>query len=454
LFNIAAPIQAAMPGSIHFWLINMLRKATVLLLLLLVSAQVLKAQFLTDMMDTTTNVGRGILQMYKKFDRIYFTGYMQPQLQVAQTKGIDTWNGGDFAPRSNSRFMLRRGRVRLDYVRMNTNDQISLYFVFQFDGTERGVVIRDLWGRVFENKWKVLQLTTGMFARPFGFEVNMSSSDRESPERGRMSQILMRNERDLGAMISFEPRMPDHPLKHLKIDAGLFNGQGTTAPNEYDSYKDFVARASWKPYPLSKKLLISGGLSYFNGGIFQNTKYTYSMGSEVNGKIFIVDSAEENVGRKAPRRYYGADMQLKWKHSYGATELRVEYWRGKQTASAETSETPTALLQEPYYERKFDGGFFYLLQNIVSNKHQLGLKYDWYDPNTEVKGREIGKDGNNINATNINYSTLSAGYNFIINDNVRLMLWYEFAKNEKTSLAGYTDDLKDNVFTARLQFRF
>lgn len=425
----------------------------VFVLLLLNASQLVKAQFLTDMIDTTTILGKEILQMYRKFDRIYFTGYLQPQFQVAQKKGIDTWNGGDFAPKSNSRFMIRRGRVRLDYAHMNNSDQISLYFVFQFDGTERGVVIRDFWGRVFENKWKVFQLTTGMFARPFGYEVNRSSSDRESPERGRMSQILMRNERDLGAMISFEPRVPNHPLKYLKLDAGFFNGQGLTATQEYDSYKDFIARASWKPYPLNKKLLISGGLSYFNGGLFQNTKYTYKVAGDGNSKLFVVDSATENIGRKAPRKYYGADLQLKWKHNNGGTELRLEYWRGKQTASSETSETPTALLQEPYYEREFEGAFIYLLHTMYS-KHQLGLKYDWYDPNIQVKGEEIGKAGNNINATNIKYNTLSAGYNYLISENVRLMLWYEYAMNEKTSLTGYTSDLKDNVFTARLQFRF
>jgi hypothetical protein len=442
-----------MSGFYSFRIFHKLRKTTSLLLLLFCT-QLLQAQFLTDMMDTTTNVGRGILQMYKKFDRIYFTGYLQPQFQIAQKKGIDTWNGGDFAPNSNSRFMLRRGRVRLDYVRMNNNDQISLYFVFQFDGTERGVVIRDFWGRIFENKWKVFQLTMGMFARPFGYEVNRSSSDRESPERGRMSQILMRNERDLGAMISFEPRTSTHPLRYLKADVGLFNGQGLTSNQEYDSYKDLIAHAGLKPYPLTKALTFSGGVSYFNGGLFQNTKYTYEIDRDVNGKFFLVDSASENIGRKAPRHYYGADMQLKWKHAYGTTEFRTEYWLGKQTSSAGTSETPSALLQEPYYERKFDGAFIYLLHNFGENKHQLGVKYDWYDPNTEVKGEEIGKGGNNINATNIKYNTISAGYNYIINDNVRLMLWYEFVKNEKTSLTGYTEDLKDNVFTARLQFRF
>lgn len=447
------PQKTAIMPSQRFLTGSLVRKF-VFVLLLLASSQLVKAQFLTDMIDTTTNLGKGMLQMYKKFDRIYFTGYVQPQFQVAQSKGISSFSGGDFAPHSNSRFSMRRGRIRLDYVHMNPNDQISLYFVFQFDGSERGVFVRDIWGRIFENKWQVLQFTAGMFARPFGYEVNLGSADRESPERGRMSQTLMKIERDLGAMVSFEPRRADHPLHYLKVDAGFFNGQGLNATQEYDSYKDFIARASWKPYPLSSQLLISGGLSYFNGGLFQNTKYSYEIAREADKKLFVVDSTLDHVGRKAPRKYYGADMQLKWKHKYGATELRAEYWRGTQTASGSTSETPPTLLNEPYYIRKFDGAFIYLLQNIVSRKHQVGIKYDWYDPNTEVKGEEIGKDANNINATNIKYTTISAGYNYSISENVRLMLWYDFVKNEKTSLAGYTSDLKDNVFTARLQFRF
>ena len=429
------------------------RKFTVILFFLTVT-HVSHAQFLTDMIDTTTSVGKGILQLYKKFDHVYITGYLQPQFQVAQVKGAHSFSGGDFAPNSNSRFTIRRGRLRFDYAHMNPKDQISLYFVFQFDGSERGVFIRDFWGRVFENKWQVFQLTTGMFARPFGYELNLGSADRESLERGRMSQTLMKVERDLGAMVSFEPRRPDHPLHYLKIDAGFFNGQGLNATQEYDSYKDFIARASWKPYPLSSSLFISGGLSYFNGGLFQNTKYTYEISKDATGKQFVVDSADGNLGRKAPRKYYGADLQLKWKHNYGATELRLEYWRGTQTASASTTETPATLLFEPYYVRQFDGAFVYFLQNIVSSQHQLGLKFDWYDPNTEVKGEEIGQNGNNINATNIKYTTLSVGYNYNINENVRLMLWYDFVKNEHTSLAGYTGDVKDNVFTTRLQFRF
>jgi hypothetical protein len=59
-------------------------------------------------------------------------------------------------------------------------------------------------------------MTAGFFARPFGFEVNLGSSYRETPERGRMSQTLMPGERDLGVMF-FLSRKKDHKLYHLKL---------------------------------------------------------------------------------------------------------------------------------------------------------------------------------------------------------------------------------------------
>ena len=51
--------------------------------------------------------------------------------------------------------MLRRGRIRFDYVRFNKENKPQIQFVFQFDGTERGVFIRDFWGRIWENKWQL-----------------------------------------------------------------------------------------------------------------------------------------------------------------------------------------------------------------------------------------------------------------------------------------------------------
>ena len=410
-------------------------------------------QFLMDMVDTSTEVGKGMLALYKKFDRVKISGYIQPQFQVAERKGIDSYNGGDFGAEVHNRFTLRRGRLRFDYAHFTDTGQAAVQFVFQFDGTERGVFIRDFWGRIFENRFELFSLTAGMFARPFGYELNLSSADRESPERGRMSQILMRTERDLGAMVSFEPRRRNHPLRYLKWDAGFFNGQGLTAPGEFDSHKDFITRVSLKPYPLSKKLFLSAGLSYLNGGLYQNNQYIYTLDTK-GSKSFVVDSSVTNIGEIAPRKYYGADAQLRIKHAWGYTELRAEYWFGKQTSTVANSETPDVLLTEPYYIRDFDGAFFYLLQNIINTKHQVGVKYDWYDPNRKVKGTEIGSGGSNLNATDVKYSLVSFGYNYYMNENVKVVVWYDIVKNESTSLNGYNVDLQDNILTLRLQFRF
>lgn len=419
--------------------------------LLIVIAQKAEAQFLMDMMDTTKDVGKGLISIYKRYDHLRIGGYMQPQFQAANAKGIDSYSGGDFGAQANNRFMLRRGRVRFDYAHFNDLDQPTVQFAFQFDGTERGVNIRDLWGRVFENKWQLMMVTGGMFARPFGYEINLSSSDREAPERGRMSQILMRTERDLGAMLSFEPRKKNHPLRYLKADLGVFNGQGLTGSSEYDSYKDFISRVSLKLYPLSPRVTVSGGLSLLEGGMMYPTKYVYRMTA---AKGFQVDSATSNLYAKAPRQYRGADMQWKVKNDWGYGELRAEYWWGKQTGTEATSETPGTAQAAPYYIRKFDGAFLVLLQNIVNKDHQVGIKYDWYDPNTDVKGSDIGKPGAGLSHADIKYSTLGFGYIYYMNQFLKLTLWYDRVENESTALPGFTGDVKDDVFTCRLQFRF
>ncbi|WP_205410024.1 porin [Flavihumibacter solisilvae] len=418
----------------------------------LILSSAAKAQFLMDMVDTSHEMGKSMLAMYYKYNYLRISGYIQPQFQYIQTKGAATYAGPNFQPNSNNRFILRRGRVRFDYARFNKNDKLSAQFVFQFDGTERGVNIRDFWGRVFENKFEVLGFTMGMFARPFGYEVNLSSQDRESPERGRMSQILMRTERDLGAMASFEPRGKSHKLKWLKVDAGVFNGQGLTGTAEYDSYKDFITRASFKPVAINNSLRMSGGLSYLNGGFIQNTKYVYEMGKPNGAPGFIVDSSESNLGEKAPRIYYGADAQWELRHHNSVTTLRAEYWWGTQTGTDETTETPGVIENQPYYVRKFNGAFFYLLHAF--GKNQVGVKFDWYDPNTKVKGDDISKSHDNMNPADIRYNTLGVGYLNYINENLKLVLWYDFVMNEKTQLEGYTEDIKDNVLTFRLQFRF
>jgi hypothetical protein len=433
-----------------------LKKIIILLILVIGSAGTSRAQFLMDMLDTTKESGKGLLNIYKNFDQLQVSAYMQPQFQVIQEKGAKTFEGSDFSSNVSNRFALRRSRVRISYLHLNAQNDPGVQITFQFDANERGFTIRDIWGRVYENKYKLFSFTIGMFARPFGFETNLSSSDRESPERGRMNQILMRSERDLGAMVSFDARKNIGWLKTIKIDAGLFNGQGIRADGDFDNKKDLITRLSLKPQAFNKRITLSAGISWLHGGLLQATKYVYST-STVNGeKKVVIDSAASNAGQYSPRIYKGADLQIKIKNRFGNTELRAEYIGGTQTGTSNNSETPSALMTgtDGFYKRSFNGAYFYLLQYLFSTRHQLVIKYDWYDPNTMVKGQELGKSGTNFSAADIRYDALHLGYNYYITPNIKWSLFYSIVKNESTQLAGFTNDVKDNIFTSRLQFRF
>jgi hypothetical protein len=108
-----------------------------------------------------------------------------------------------------------------------------VFLAIQINATEKGVSLRDMYGQIIEPKWKKFSLYAGLFSVPFGFETNMSSSVRESPERTRMNQILLPSERDLGIMVSFNSTLAsDNKWGKIKASMGLFNGAGLLLPTK------------------------------------------------------------------------------------------------------------------------------------------------------------------------------------------------------------------------------
>jgi hypothetical protein len=178
------------------------------------------------------------------------------------------------------------------------------------------------------------------------------------------------------------------------------------------------------------------------------------MGTEAGEKVFVVDSSLANIGEKAPRRYHGADLQLAFMHDWGKTELRGEYWFGKQPGTSATTFNPGTLPQVPTYIRDFDAAFIVFLQNIVNEKWEVMAKYDHYDPNLKVKGSEIGKPGTNLVAPDVKFHTFGFGLTRYFTGNLKFLAYYEIVRNEITQLSGYDADLEDNVFTFRVQLRF
>ncbi len=431
-----------------------LRVILTVIIVCFLSSTINAQRYLTDF-DSTLFIRDTLRPLVKRFENLHISGYIQPQYQIAEQKGIESFSGGNFSKFSDNRFMLRRARLKIDYVLPTKNNTFpQALFTFQFEATERDVNVRDMYVRLYEPKKKNFSLTMGLFARPFGYEVNLSSSYRETPERGRASQILMPSERDLGAMLTYESQNKARKNPLFKFDIGVFNGQGKSGPAEFDSYKDLISRLSLKPLPLSKTLSLSGGLSLLRGGWAQANKLKYQISEDNGNKFFKGDSSIENINDKAPRHYYGSDAQLIYKHGWGKTEIRGEYWRGTQPGTATTTINPGTLPTTPTYLRNFDAAFIYFLQNIINEKWEVMAKYDWYDPNVKVKTNEIGKAGTNLTIADVRYDTYGFGLTRYFTGNFKMLAYYEIVHNETTGLNNFQNDIEDNVFTLRMQFRF
>ena len=67
-------------------------------------------RYLSDLDSSLLYLNDTVRPVLKRFENLQFSGYIQPQFQLVDTEGAKTFSGGDFAPHSKSRFMLRRGQ--------------------------------------------------------------------------------------------------------------------------------------------------------------------------------------------------------------------------------------------------------------------------------------------------------------------------------------------------------
>jgi hypothetical protein len=154
----------------------------------------------------------------------------------------------------------------------------------------------------------------------------------------------------------------------------------------------------------------------------------------------------------APRIYYGGEGLLSYKSGLGTTTIRGEYITGKQSGTAASSSSPLfPPTSQDTYVRNFNGFYGYFIHRI--GKSEVALKYEWYDPNTDVTGSDI-KQGSTFTSADIKYEQYGFTYTHYTFENVKFMFHYTIQRNEATGLTGFTNDLKDNIFTLRMQYRF
>jgi len=405
--------------------------------------------------------------------RFRFSGYIQPQFQMADSAGQSSFNGGNFAAGLNNRFMVRRGRFKVQYTAAENKKGIATSTcVIQIDVTERGTGIKDAYVRLTDPLTGWVSVTTGVFDNPFGYEIKYSSSQRESPERGRMSQLHFPNEREVGAMLSIQAPKSS-PWNKYRLDAGLFNGNSTPSfgvdVSDFDSKKDLSSRLSTEQSFANDKHTFGAGLSYYNGGFRIDSVNVYTMADDADGiSAFVLDSKASENGtipiadrRFTKREYFGVDARYSILWKAGKTTLRAEFIQGDQPGLSTSAKSPNDKnpVSKDIFQRSFNGAYFYLVHRLPKKPLEFVLKYDFYDPNTSVSGDAIGRvpagSTRATNETDLRYDTFGAGVLWYYDANIRIMFYFDKVSNETSrNLVNFGSDRPDDVFTVRMQMRF
>jgi len=431
----------------------------------LLCGSMLKAQELSEMeeIDSRVSALENSVRLLQKFK---VSGYIQAQYQWAQTdadgnnfklaKGRNDYERDEL--NNFGRFGLRRGRFKFTY-----EDGIASGVV-QIDVTDKGiddngrnvVMFKDIYLQVKDPWFGTNMLKAGIFDRTFGYEIAYSSSRRESPERSRIFQTLFPDERDLGVALTLQPAKSS-PLNIFKLEAGLFAGNGIKPM--IGSSMDFIGHLTVNK-PISDNTVIAGGVSAYLGNVLTNGCDMFEM----------KNNTWETAGwcRYAKRQYIGFDVQFSTMSAAGLTQLRGEYIFGEhaQNAAGGWNYKFTGIQTGPVHMRKISGGYVMATQDLGTSPLTAVVKYDWYNPNTEISGNDIGS----ISATSTNDITrnnIGLGIYWRINPALRLTAYYDIVGNETTNQLkdtkdengkitayGWEDKRRADVFTLRLQYKF
>lgn len=390
-----------------------------------------------------------------KMKSTHISGYVQAEWQqFDQTTSV-----GGRALLSDSRrnfFTIRRGRLKVQHA---FADRMSA--TIQTDFTERGVAIKDVFLTVnllAGDRNSALSFNIGAFNRP-NYEVETSSSSRESPERAQITRAFYPEERDLGLMLTARHTFTDNAVPMFEL--GVFNGTGLAA--ETDSYKDIIARLTF-PLPLDRDgpVHVTLGGSLYYGGIPQLTDSIRVSESGVTRMV-----ANDDLGGGAPgmgnRRNVNMEAQITLDlFSFGSTIIRGEFMAGRRPVAAvasvarDTVRFIPATTGSPFQIRNQSGFYAYLVQNL-SPTWQVAVKADGFDRNTDLSGTQVTSPSDAASMV------LGFGVNWFI-DKMRITLWYEiptFASDENIQRTGSsvidtlrTEDAKDNKATIRFQYKF
>ena len=369
-----------------------------------------------------------------KLNKIKISGYVQSQWELYNKDRVVT-------NEPNNTFYIRRARIKFTYEALD-----GVKFVLQPDFSTGNITLKDAYAVVNIPMLKDWTVWAGQMNRP-DYEVEYSSSQREVLERSKVIRAIYPGEREVGAKLEYVGSKT--PLKfQLMVMNGNFNGPNAQTASasqnakDIDSKKDIMARLVYSIKLPGAGLGIDLGPNvYFGGNRSKVNPYIInSMG--------VLDSV--NTGDYLNKKWAGGEIQI-FADLLGGLAIKGEYVTGTNSTPSTTAvaiNAPVATKKSGASTiRNFSGYYLYFIKNI-GPKNQLVVKYDYYDPNTKLKGDDAG--------SNVWFKTLTLAWQYYLNDFIRLSLNYEMPKYEvnATRPDNYKDVTYGNTLGVRIQAKF
>lgn len=278
------------------------------------------------------------------------------------------------------------------------------------------------------------------------------SSNRETPERSRLFQTLP-GERDLGAKVFYAPQISrSSPCRTRTLQRGR-------AECEPRSTTDLVGHLGYQIPFEEQNAELDLGLSGYFGNVRSASKFVYGIADASTGaKRFVVDSTASNLSSGVARAYVGADAQLNV-FAFGGTILRGEVVMGKRPGTLSSNASLQAAISGDVAKRSFTDLCLPRPEFSFQPLHRQVRR-----PESEYRGEHFGFPyRNEPDGSGHSVPTLGLGYIHYLDDNVKVVLYYELIANAKpdagslstsSSLYPYTADVRDNVLTVRMQYKF
>jgi len=242
------------------------------------------------------------------------------------------------------------------------SERLGMGYEIQYHPAPDGApeeLVNDAYAEYYAND--AITLRVGQFVKPFGFDIQHSSSDRESPERGIFAGYFFPGQRDRGAMISANLGGLAAWSSGLSIYAGVFNGNRFFNDNNSDLNYNLRVRKVFDAIPLAVGASVQ-------------------LGTQI---------APPGLGGDADEDLYGLDIQ----YVIGRLGIRGEYVRGDMPSTFLALEPEFAPAFAPGETSSATTAFFNY--NLTAND-DIYWRWDRFenDPVT----------GNDIRAFNLGYT--------------------------------------------------